>query len=174
LRRPSPWPVSHSPIPSVPVLTPIPGLNGFKGLVVTSANITIQGDSLGDNFHGYVDIPNPSILTLEIGNATFANLLNGTKIGTLFIDDMFLYPGVNNLSVRANITQAPVISAITTLPYCKTGIVPFELLGESVINKGQPLPYFATALSLDPQLTEIDVGSALKQTLGTNVASCPA
>jgi hypothetical protein len=86
---------------------------------------------------------------------------------------MVLYPGVNNLSVRANITQTPVLLAVTTLPYCQTGILPFELVGESVVNKGQPLPYFAHALSLNPQVTEIDVGTALAKTLGTKIAVCP-
>lgn len=79
---------------------------------------------------------------------------------------MFIYPGINNLSVRANISQPPVIVALTTLPYCTDGIVPFQLLGESVVNNGQPLPYFANALALHAQEAEIDVGSALAITLG--------
>lgn len=151
----------------------LPGLNGFKGLHVTSAEIATKGDSRGDNFHGFVDIPNASILTLEIGNATFANNLNGTRIGTLFIDNMFLQPGINNLSIRANITQAPVLLAVTSLPYCQTGILPFELFGESVVNHGQSLPYFAHALSLHAQISEVDVGTALQKTLGTKIATCP-
>lgn len=151
----------------------LPGINGFKGLKVTSADITTTGDSRGDNFHGFVDIPNASILTLEIGNASFANNLNGTRIGTLFIDNMLLYPGINNLSIRANITQAPVLLAVTSLPYCQTGILPFELFGETVVNHGQSLPYFAHALSLHAQLSEVDVGTALQKTLGTKIATCP-
>lgn len=149
------------------------GLNGFKGLEVTSAEIDVKADSRGDNFHGYVDIPNPSVLSLEIGNATFGNFFNNTKIGTLFIDNMFLYPGINNLSIRANISQLPVLNAVRTKPYCDTGVLPFELLGESVVNKGQPLPYFAIPLGLEKQVTEIDVGTPLTKTLGPGIASCP-
>lgn len=43
---------------------PIPGLNGFHGLEVTSANIDIA--AMKNNFNGTVDIPNASILTIDI------------------------------------------------------------------------------------------------------------
>lgn len=150
------------------------GINGFKGLEVTKANVSIISDSRGDNFHGYANIPNPSILTFEVGNATFANYFNGSNIGTLFIDDMFIRPGINNVSVRANISQGPVISAMTVEPYCKDGVLPFDLLGDSVINHGQPLPYFSEALALHVQTTSIGVGEALNVTTGTKLYKCPA
>lgn len=150
------------------------GINGFKGLKVTSANITLEPDAQGDNFHGFADIPNVSILTLDIGNATFANYFNKTNIGTLYIDDMFIVPGINNVSLRANISQAPVLTALSTPPYCSTGILPFDLMGESVVNNGQQIPYFAGALALHAQSTSINVGAALEQTLGSQVAKCPS
>lgn len=151
----------------------INGLNGFKGLKVTSANISLTYDNRGDNFHGTADIPNPSIFTLEIGNATFGNYLGDSRIGALFIDNMKLVPGLNTVNVRANITQAPVLKAVTTQPYCASGIVAFDLIGESVINNGQDIPYFATALAAAKQTTEIDVGSALSVTFGAKVNKCP-
>lgn len=150
------------------------GINGFKGLEVTKANVSLTSDSRGDNFHGYANIPNPSILTFEVGNATFANYFNATKIGTLYIDDMFIRPGINNVSVRANISQTPILKALGAEPYCKDGVLPFDLLGTSVINNGEPLPYFAEALSLHVQTTSIGVGAALLETTGTKLYSCPA
>ena len=41
-------------------------MNGFKGLNVTSASVSISPDAQGDNFHGWVNIPNPSIMEIEI------------------------------------------------------------------------------------------------------------
>lgn len=41
------------------------GLNHFAGLEVTQAEVT-RPTGGGDNFHGYVTIPNPSVLTIEI------------------------------------------------------------------------------------------------------------
>lgn len=88
---------------------------------------------------------------------------------------MFIAPGINNVSIRANISQTPVLLALGQEPYCKNGVLPFDLMGESVINNGQPLPYFADALALHAQSTEIDVGDPLTKALGgVNVAKCPA
>ncbi|KFZ09437.1 hypothetical protein V501_05568 [Pseudogymnoascus sp. VKM F-4519 (FW-2642)] len=145
------------------------GINGFKGLAVTKANVSL---STGENFHGYANIPNPSILTFEVGNATFANYFEQKKIGTLYIDDMFIRPGINNVSVRAEIEQAPILLALRKKPYCTDGVMPFDLMGESVINHGQPLPYFADALALHAQSTSIGVGEALFETTGAKLYNC--
>lgn len=146
------------------------GINGFKGLKVTQASINVSAiDS--DNFHGFADIPNPSILTFEVGNATFANYFEQKKIGTLYIDDMYIRPGINNVSVRATISQEPVLAAVQKKPYCDDGVLPFDLMGESVINHGQSLAYFAEALALHAQSTEIGVGAALKEA-GLDIAHC--
>ncbi|ELR07945.1 hypothetical protein VC83_00070 [Pseudogymnoascus destructans] len=150
------------------------GINGFKGLEVTKANIALIPDSRGDNFNGYASIPNPSVLTFEVGNATFANYFEKAKIGTLYIDDMYIRPGINNVSVRANISQVPIIEALGKKPYCTDGVLPFDLMGESVINHGQPLPYFAESLALHAQSTSIGVGEALLESTKTKLYSCPA
>jgi hypothetical protein len=42
------------------------GLNGFKGLNVTSSTVTALPDAQGDNFKGFITIPNPSVLTVDI------------------------------------------------------------------------------------------------------------
>ncbi|TDZ13067.1 hypothetical protein C8035_v000345 [Colletotrichum spinosum] len=149
-------------------------LNGFKGLSVTDSAVSLVPDARGDNFKGRVSIPNPSVLTLEIGNASFSNLLEGRDIGTVFIDNLVLRPGDNNVSMRANITQAPVLAAIQKRPYCQDGIIQFELRGKNVSNGGQRLSYFADALSVGSVTTNIDIGSTLKQSLNLTVACGPA
>lgn len=50
------------------------GVNQFKGLDVTDTSISLQPDEKGDNFHGWVNIPNPSILEVEIVS-TILNIL---------------------------------------------------------------------------------------------------
>ncbi|OBT84247.1 hypothetical protein VE02_07685 [Pseudogymnoascus sp. 03VT05] len=148
------------------------GINGFKGLKVTKANISLTPDSAGDNFHGFANIPNPSVLTFEVGNATFANYLEQKKVGTLYIDDMYIRPGINNVSVRANITQEPILLALHKKPYCTNGVLPFDLMGTSVINHGEPLPYFEEALALHAQSTTIGVGKALFESTGAKFYNC--
>lgn len=130
------------------------GLNGFHGLEVTSANIDIA--AMKNNFNGTVDVPNASILTIDIGNTTFHNNFNGKEVGTVYMDDLVLYPGINNVTMRADVEQSPILTAVTTEPHCKDGVIPFELSGKDVTKHGERLDYFADALaSLE---TKVDIG----------------
>ncbi|OLN88809.1 hypothetical protein CCHL11_01922 [Colletotrichum chlorophyti] len=152
------------------MLTKVQGLNHFNGIEVTENTISLTPDARGDNFKGWVNIPNHSVLTLEIGNTTFSNMLNGEDIGTVYIDNLVLHPGINNVSMRANISQAPVLTAIQGRPYCENGILPFALRGKDVSNHGQKLSYFTDALSAGEVITEIDIGSSLKKSLNLTVS----
>ncbi|KAK1512768.1 hypothetical protein CTAM01_00163 [Colletotrichum tamarilloi] len=141
------------------------GLNGFKGLNVTDNTISLTSDAQGDNFKGHVSIPNPSVLTLEIGNASFVNLLDGQDIGTVYLDNLLLHPGINNVTMRANISQAPVLAAMQKKPACENGIIPFSLRGKNVTSNGQRLSYFSDALSSGEVVTDINIGESLKRSL---------
>ncbi|KAH7152138.1 hypothetical protein B0J13DRAFT_673209 [Dactylonectria estremocensis] len=123
------------------------GLNQFKGLNVTETSISLQPDENGDNLHGRVDIPNPSILTVEVGILSFIPFLNGTDLGTAFVDNLTLYPGINNVSMRANISQAPVLAAVSVEPTCETGLLPLQLQAKGAENAGENLPYLTNALA---------------------------
>ena len=78
---------------------------------------------------------------------------------------MSLVPGNNNVSVRATIEQAPVVSALLKPPVCekgpRNGILGFELVGKRVVNlRNESLPYYEAALASAKQATEINVGKA--------------
>jgi len=148
------------------------GLNGFSGLEITSSHTSLLPDARGDNFKGFINIPNPTILTVEIGNTTFKNLLNGTQIGTSYIDNMFLYPGNNNLSMRANISQVPIIDAVTTEPYCHTGIIPLVMVGQSAINNGQELGYFEEGLVENKLTLPVNAGANIAEIYGGTSFGC--
>lgn len=148
------------------------GLNRFEGLNVTQSRVTLLPDSQGDNFFGYITLPNPSVFNVDIGNTSFITLLNTTSIGQSFIDNMFLHPGPNNLSIRANISQLPIIEAVSSEPYCNTGFLPLTFIGENITNSGQELGYFEPAFRENVLELSIDVAADLKP-LGLNV-SCLA
>jgi len=81
---------------------------------------------------------------------------------------MFLAPGNNNLSIRANISQIDVIGAVLSEPYCNTGFLPLTFIGENITNNGQELPYFEEGLRANILNLDIDIGSDLAP-LGINV-----
>lgn len=96
-------------------------------------------------------------------------MLDKTKIGSLYIDNLTLYPGPNNVSIRANITQAPVLLGVTGPTYCKSGVLPFELLGETVLSNGEHLVYYETGFKQNLQEVPLNISAALEVTLGKPV-----
>ncbi|KAI0154843.1 hypothetical protein GGR57DRAFT_98361 [Xylariaceae sp. FL1272] len=134
------------------------GLNGFQGITVTDAKISLATEN---NFNGTTHIPNPSVLTLDIGNVTFTNYFNGDAIGTTFIKDLVLRPGNNSYFTNATIEQIPIVTALTTQPDCKLdGVLPFQLSGKDVTNNGDELTYFRDALASANQSVTIDLKDA--------------
>ncbi|KAK4117142.1 hypothetical protein N656DRAFT_773184 [Canariomyces notabilis] len=142
----------------------IPGLRMLQGIIVNQTFINATATE-GDNFRGQVYIPNHSVVAFELGNCTFHNYLLGKEVGTVFIDNMTLWPGMNNYTMRASISQSDVINVMGQRPYCDEakGVLPFEIGGKSVVNHGQALPYFANALASANQTITIDIGGTLKR-----------
>lgn len=138
----------------------MPGLGLLNGTVVNDTKISLQPDAQGNNFRGTAYIPNRSLVSFELGNCTFHNYLLGDEIGTVYIDNLTLRPGITVAQMRATIQQQPVLNALVQKPYCDQtkGILPFKIRGKSVVNNGQPLPYFADALASANQSIPIDVG----------------
>ena len=87
------------------------------------------------------------------------------------MDNLTLRPGLNVVPMRAAVDPGSALGAVTTQPYCGTGIVPYILNGKNVIKNGERLSYFADALASTNQTIEIDVGSAIRA-LGLP-AGCP-
>lgn len=71
--------------------------------------------------------------------------------------------------MHAEITQEPVLSALTQQPACEDGIIDFELSGDNVINQGDTLKYFADALSASNLTVDINIGEAVRRGLGLDL-----
>ncbi|KAK7416043.1 hypothetical protein QQX98_005494 [Neonectria punicea] len=147
----------------------INGLNHFDGTEVTNGHISIEKNDDGKNFNGTANIPNASVFTLDIGNVTFHNYIGDEEVGTLYIENLLLKPGDNILNITATMDQLTILQSAALPAYCKTGIIPFKLLGKSVMNDGENLSYFAAALASSNQTVEIDIGTIIKNDLGTTV-----
>jgi hypothetical protein len=98
------------------------------------------------------------------GNTSFYNYLLGQDIGTVYIDGITLFAQQNNsYPMAANISQAPVLTALGQRPYCENGgILPMQLRGKTVVNHGQPLYYYANALGAANQSLSLNIGADLK------------
>ena len=148
--------------------------------------IGLEPDENDNNMRATTIIPNHSVVTFELvspssnnptppqlapntaqGNTTFHNYLLGKEVGTVFIDNLTLRPGMNEYPMRATVDNGAVIDALGKKPYCEQkGVLPFEIRGKTVVNHGQPLPYFADALGAYTQPIEIPIGAAVNKSLG--------
>lgn len=117
---------------------------------------------------GKVFIPNPSVMTIELGNVTMNLAVDGTPIGTSLLPDMILRPGNNTLNMQSNVQQLAVITLIKNK--YKNGVIPLEISGNSSVVNGQHLEYFESAIQSNTIKLDLDVGPAL-QAIGINITS---
>ncbi|KAI9828748.1 MAG: hypothetical protein M1832_001853 [Thelocarpon impressellum] len=134
------------------------GLNGLKGFDLTDFEIKLVPEPDGTNMIGKVLIPNPSVLTIEMGNVTFDNLVEGQKIGEARIDDLKLVPGDNHVEMRSTVNQTLVIGLLAKY---EDGKLPVDIVGKSVVYDGKKLEYYEAALASNKQSLKLDVRGAI-------------
>jgi hypothetical protein len=103
---------------------------------------------------GTVHIPNPSVMTLDLGNVTMPNLV--------------LKPGENTVPMQARVAQATLLSMV--LSTYKDAILPLEISGNSSIKNGQHLTYYEEAIKANTVKLDLNAGPALSA-LGINITS---
>ena len=140
------------------------GLNGLAGFTVTDFSIKLIPEPDGANMIGTVFIPNPSILTISMGNVTFNNYVDDEFIGTSTLSDLVLTPGDNTVSMRSTVNQTLVIKKVTGT--YEDGILPVDIVGNSSVYDGEHLVYFEKALQSNRQHVELNVGAALAALTG--------
>ncbi|KAJ5651122.1 uncharacterized protein N7484_004845 [Penicillium longicatenatum] len=139
------------------------GLNKLKGFDVTEFHIMTTVVN-GRNMNGTVFIPNPSVMTLSMGNVTLNLLVGGQKLGLSYLDDLVLKPGNNTIPMTSTINETAIIEMLTSdsNPFT-TGVVPFTITGNSSVYNGQELPYFTDALTANNLTVQLNVTKALAE-----------
>ncbi|KAL8689252.1 MAG: hypothetical protein Q9218_005035 [Villophora microphyllina] len=135
------------------------GLNGLAGFNVTSFTIKLIPEPDGANMIGTVSIPNPSPITMTMGNVTFNNYVDNEFIGTSLLSDLILKPGDNTVPMRSTVNQTIVIAKVTGT--YEDGMLPVDIVGNSSVYNGQHLEYFEKALQSNKQHIILNVGAAL-------------
>ncbi|KIN07058.1 hypothetical protein OIDMADRAFT_36718 [Oidiodendron maius Zn] len=133
------------------------GLNGLKGFNATDLKFNPSAPTGTPNLVGNAFIPNPSIITVHLGNVTL--ILSTAKygvVGNATINDLTLYPGDNNVLMSSIVDQTKVVESMDA----SSGIVTVEILGNSSVYNGKHIPYYEkalsrTALSLDINLKQV-------------------
>ncbi|KAJ5525899.1 hypothetical protein N7494_012549 [Penicillium frequentans] len=139
------------------------GLNKLKGFDVTEFHIMTTVVN-GRNMNGTVYIPNPSVMTLSMGNVTLNLVVAGETLGLSYLDNLVLKPGNNTVPMTATVNESAIIGMLTSdsNPYT-TGVVPFTITGNSSVYNDQELPYFTNALIANNLTVELNITKALAE-----------
>jgi hypothetical protein len=138
------------------------GLNGLQGFNVTGVRVNISALAGEPNLKGFAYIPNPSVLTVAMGNVTLTvSTAQQGVVGTTSINDMTLVPGNNTLAMTGTVNQTALLASLNA-----TGFAILEITGNSSIYNGQHLTYYEAALASNKLTLPMNVNQVVKDSLG--------
>ncbi|KAF1830330.1 hypothetical protein BDW02DRAFT_591970 [Decorospora gaudefroyi] len=147
------------------------GLNKLKGLDITDVKILSGADEIlsdGSNLIANVSIPNPSVMTLDLGNVTMNLFVEGEEIGYSLIPNLLLRPGDNKFPLQGRVDQLLILGLVKST--YTDAMLPIEIVGNSSIRNGQHLTYYEEAIKSNRIKMDLDVAPALAG-IGINVTT---
>ncbi|PWY87496.1 hypothetical protein BO70DRAFT_421253 [Aspergillus heteromorphus CBS 117.55] len=161
----------------------IPGnsLNSFAGFSISDPQLLLPAQSDGTNLIANATLPNPSVMTLEIGKTTL-NLISGNlTLGNVTLDNLTLTPGNHSTPVRGIFDLGKLIENIGPVlkqqaSAIKTGYLDLETVGTDVTYDGVHVPYYTDVMKNLTMTARVPLGKLITNTLrgilhpnGTNI-----
>jgi predicted extracellular nuclease len=115
------------------------------------------------NLVGNAYIPNPSVMTIVMGNVTL--VLRTEKmgeVGTTTIPNFTLVPGDNNFPMTGILNQTAVLQSLDD---GGNGVVTMHIKGQSVTYNGVNLTYYEAALSAHELTLPMNVTQIVRDSL---------
>lgn len=135
-------------------------LNGLAGFNVTGVKIDITAKAGKPNLSGFAYIPNPSNITIVMGNVTLSLSTAKDVLGNATINDMTLVPGNNTLPMTGMMDQVLVAKNLNS-----TGFLDLEIVGQSAVYNGEHLIYYERALASNQLNLTLNVGQILQDSI---------
>lgn len=140
-------------------------LNGLAGFNVTGAKVNLTAPAGEPNLSGFAYIPNPSVITVAMGNVTLSlATASAGVVGNSTILNMTIAPGNNTLPMTAIIDQTKVISSMDS-----EGFVEMLITGTSSIYNGQHITYYEKALAANQLSLKMNVKQILADSTGLSI-----
>ncbi|KAH7317912.1 hypothetical protein BKA65DRAFT_109925 [Rhexocercosporidium sp. MPI-PUGE-AT-0058] len=134
-------------------------LNSLKGFNTTDVLINPLATPGTPNLKGNAFIPNPSLLTIEMGNVSLTLSVPiknvDTIVGNATILDFKLVPGDNKLPMFGIIDNSKVLPALVG------GKVNMTIIGQNSTRNGEHLTYYEKALRSNVLVLEMNVQQIL-------------
>ncbi|KAJ9656055.1 hypothetical protein H2198_005215 [Neophaeococcomyces mojaviensis] len=141
-------------------ILPFTGFNRLSAFALQSFHVINGTEPDGTNAIGTASIPNPTVMTIDLGNVTLAMSVNGTPIGTATLPNLTLKPGDNLVDMRAEVYQLVVVGIV--LESYHDGILPVDVAGNTSTYDGMQLPYYNAMLAATKLRLDLNVFDALK------------
>ncbi|KAJ5712350.1 hypothetical protein N7493_008818 [Penicillium malachiteum] len=147
-----------------------PGLNKFNGFSISDATVVLPAESDGTNLIGNTTLPNPTVMTLEVGTLTLDVKAGNLTIGNVTVEDVTLVPGDNVFPMKGTLDFTTIIKNLAAVikseaTAIKAGNLSINAITTSVVWNGTEVPYYTDILSQLTLSANIGIGDILKNTL---------
>jgi hypothetical protein len=145
-------------------------LNQFSGLSISDATLLLPAKSDGTNLIGNLTLPNPSVLTLQVGTLTLNISSGDLPIGNVSITDVTLKPGDNTYPLSGVLDLKKVIENLgevlkSQASLLKTGNLTLNAKTSSIYWNDTLVPYYTDVLRTLTLTTAVGIGDIVKNTL---------
>jgi hypothetical protein len=153
-------------------LTPVPALNSFEGFSVTDSALHLPPMADGTNLVGYATLPNPSVLTIEIGTITLDVKSGDLVIGNATLENFTLRPGENKQPLKGILDFETIFANLGTVlksqaSLLKTGNLTLDTITKSVVWENETVPYYTEVMSQLTLPAQVPLMDTLKNTLSS-------
>ncbi|KAJ5965789.1 hypothetical protein N7481_012503 [Penicillium waksmanii] len=148
-----------------------PTLDSFKEFALTDSQLIIPAEADGTNLKGSASLPNPSVLTLDIGTLVLDIYSDDLLLGNATLEDVTLRPGANKFPVRAQLDLTTAITHLKELladqgaSLLSNGSLSLKTVTRTVTWKGTRVPYYTKVMSELPLMANVPLLDTLKNTI---------
>ncbi|KAJ5377164.1 uncharacterized protein N7496_004573 [Penicillium cataractarum] len=147
-----------------------PTLDSFTGFSISDATLLLPARSDGTNLIGNATLPNPSVLTIEIGTIILDIYSGSLLIGNATLEGLTLKPGNHTNAITGVLDLKKIIANLgevlkTQASALKTGNLALDTVTRSVVWNGTEVPYYTKVMHELTLTANVGLVSTLKNTL---------
>lgn len=147
-------------------------LNSFSGFSISDSTLLLPARSDGTNLIGNATLPNPSVLTIEIGTIILDIYSGSLLIGNATLEGLTLKPGNHTNPITGVLDLKKIIANLgevlkSQASALKTGNLALDTVTRSVVWNGTEVPYYTKVMHELTLTANVGLVSTLKNTLHT-------
>lgn len=148
----------------------ITALDSLTGFSISNSTVLFPASANGTNLIGIATLPNPSVLTIEIGNIILDIYSGNLLIGNATLEGVTLKPGNNTNSITGVLDLRKIINNLgdvieSQASTISTGNLALNTIIRSVIWNDVEVPYYTKVLQELTLTANVGIVSTLQNTL---------